>query len=341
MIIESGKQPIEGIDLISKKILDSIPNEPKIPLYNYLLDLTNESDGKENSIYLNNVNNFIKDIWNEIIKRVEREIISKELGIHKNTIYGYKNGKKAISIQMLYKMLLLWKKYCNKKDKDTEDIWNNIFQDEFILSTHSKHQKTKLPKFITPKLSYLMGWMVGDGHLSNHSNHYIIKISEKSTGQLKYILKPLFKDLFNVETPIFQRYMGGYAIQISSKPIYRFLIQIIKIKVGEIPKIVNKMDKINKRYFLVGVFDSEGYVPYDKKRVIISQAKIEFLNEVIKLFKELNIQCNGPTFHKTKLGEWYTIRIESKKEFLKFYNQFGSCHIDKLQRLQNLVNKID
>jgi hypothetical protein len=29
-----------------------IPDEPKIPLDNYLLDLTDEEDGKENSVYL-------------------------------------------------------------------------------------------------------------------------------------------------------------------------------------------------------------------------------------------------------------------------------------------------
>jgi len=50
---------------------------------------------------------------------------------------------------------------------------------------------------------------------------------------------------------------------------------------------------------------------------------------------------HGPTVHKTCLGEWYSIRIEGKKEFIKFSKLFGSGHIDKLQRMQTMVKKIE
>jgi hypothetical protein len=55
-----------------------------------------------------------------------------------------------------------------------------------------------------------------------------------------------------VNSPLFQIYEGGYALQVGNKPIFRFLTQVSKIKVGEIPEIVNNFDSVNKKYFLVG-----------------------------------------------------------------------------------------
>ncbi len=320
-------------ELVGRDILDSIPDEPKIQLPNYLLDLTNESDGKGNSLYINGVETHIKDLWAYMVKKNKKvnEFVSKKLGVTPSVLYAYKNGGKAISIQMLYKFVDL--SHRNK-------IWNSIFQSEFTLSTHSKHQKTKLPRYITPKLSYILGWICGDGNLKQMHN-YLVKISEKSTDQL-LILRSLFRELFDVEAPIFKRYKGGYALQIGSKPIYRFLVQVLKIKVGQIPEIIWKMDKVNKKYFLLGIFDSEGCVHSGRFRLSFAQSDRLFLEKIKTIFeKEFDIHCNGPTFHKTRLGEWYTIKVDSKKEFLKFYEKLGSCHIDKKPKIQVLVDKIE
>jgi hypothetical protein len=88
-----------------------IPATPQIPLKNYLLDLVSSTDGKENSIYLRNVESFIKEIWNEIVKMNWRKLnvrslIPKELGVTNTAFYAYKNGRKSISIQTLYKLFI-------------------------------------------------------------------------------------------------------------------------------------------------------------------------------------------------------------------------------------------
>lgn len=314
-------------------IINSIPNEPCMPLHNYLLELTDESDVKEASLYLNDINSFIKEIWLDITKHNKnaRSAVSNKLNIYLNSIYGYKNGRKAISIKMMNELI----KFSNN---DQVKIWDKIFYSNFTVSTHSKHQKTKLPKHITPKLSYILGWICGDGHLKQMHN-YVVKISEKSMYQL-FLLKNIFKEIFDVETPIFKRYMNGYAIQIGSKPIYRFLTKVIKIKVGEVPEIVDSMDKVNKKYFLLGILDSEGYISGDY-RIAITQSNREFLIKIMHLFNELNIKFTGPYFHKTKLGEWFTIQIRKKSEIFKFNDLFGSCHTDKKRKLEILVNKIE
>jgi len=326
----------------------SIPDEPKTPLYNYILDLISSTDRKGSSIYVINTEETIKEIWNEIVKRNWRELnvrrfIPRELNVTNGLLYECKNGRKAISIQTLNKLFLLWVKYCDKTEDELKQRWREVWSNNILFSAHSKRQKISLPRHISPKLSYLMGWMCGDGHLKSDGKHYIVKISEKSINQLDLVLKPLFKELFGVNIPIYRRYMNGYAIQISSKPILRFFTSVLHIKVGEIPDFLSKFDKTNKKYFLRGIFDSEGYVnsSYKDSRIVISQASKDFLLKLIELFKEFNLNPKGPYFNRTILGTWYTIRFRSKTSIVNFANIIGSSHVDKVRKLQDLVIEIE
>jgi len=325
-----------------------IPNEPKFPLRNYLLELVSEFDEKESSIYMNGVEHFIQHIWNEVVKNNwrklnVRKLIPERLGIRSGVFYGYKNGKKAVSILTLHKLLLLWQEFCNKSDGEVHKKWDEIYHSNFTLSTHSKCQRVLLPKFLFPKLSYLLGWICGDGYLKSSKNRYTIKISEKSIEQLELVLKPLFREIFDANPPIFKRSSRGYAIQIGSKPIFRFLTQVIRLKVGDTPTIVKNMDPINKKHFLAGILDSEGHIDdsYKGSRIIISQADQGFLKEIMILFKEVGVDFTGPHLHKGEKGIWYTIQIRKKSEIMKFARLVGSYHVNKLQRLHALVNVIE
>lgn len=321
-----------------------IPESPKIKLRNYLLDLLTKNDSKERSLYLVGVSPFIKEIWQEIIKSNSklnvRELIPTKFGITTGTLYNrYMNCKRSVPIQFIYKLLLLWKDVCNKNKKQLKHKWDELFNLEYKFVTHSKCQKAKLPKYLTPKLSYLIGWLCGDGNFTEVHN-YVVKISEKSTKQLG-ILKSLVKELFGVEVPIFKRSMNGHAIQFGSKATYRFFKNFLKIKVGQVPNFVKKLDLVNKRYFLMGIFDSEGCVLKGRHRITISQSNRSFLLQIAELFADLDVYFQKPTFHKTRLGEWYSIGLGSKGDFVKFAQRVGSNHIDKSPLIERWVDKIE
>jgi len=326
--------------------IDSIPYGPQIPLKNYLLDLVSDSGEKESSVYLKKVEGFIQEVWAEIVTnnwrtlRI-RKLVPEKLGVHHIMLYSYKSGKKAISVQNLYKLLILWKEYCQKTDRDIQKKWDEIYESDFVFSVHKGLQPTKLPKYLTPKLSYLVGWICGDGHMTDYGNHYLIKISEKSLDEL-YLLRSLFKDLFGIDVPIFQIYEGGQAIQFGNKPIFRFLTRVLKVKVGEVPGFVKNLDPINKKHFLIGILDSEGSVDssYLESRIIIHQASSKFLEEIIDLFKDIDIRFTGPYRHETKLGIWYHIQIRKKADISKFIKEISSCHIDKFQKIKILEKKL-
>lgn len=323
-----------------------IPDAPKTSLGNYLLDLTSKEDKKEAFLYLNDIECFIEEIWNDIVEAEMgdlniREFIPKKLNICSSTLYGYKNGRKAVPIQKVFKLLEIWEDKTGKSKKELEKKIEHLHELNFSYSTHSPHQKTILPEYISPKLTYLIGWMCGDGHLKK-SHNYLVKVSEKSKPQLKRVLKPLFKELFNVEVPIFRRYKGGYAIQIGSKPIFRFFKNVLNLETGKIPGIVEDFKEKYLKHFLMGIFDSEGHVADDylNSKIVISQKSKKFLEKIQSYFKKLDTEFTGPYKAETKKGVWHMIQIRKKSDILKFAEKFKTYHIDKQETLESLVNKI-
>lgn len=330
------------------KILETVPREPKKYLMNYLLDLVDESDQKGSSIYISDAHSLVQKIWRQIIRNNwrtinVREFIPQNFNMSSSMIYSYKNGNKGIPIQTLRKLIVLWAKYCHKHKREIEIVWDEVFHQNIRFSASSKNIGCALPKSITPELSYFIGWLCGDGHLRSDGCHYLVKISEKSVPQLKTVLRPLIKKLFDINPPIFRTYEGGHAIQFGSKPIYRFLTKVLKIQVGKIPELVTDLDKTNLKYFLRGVFDSEGYVnaSYRESAVTISQANFDFLFNLGTLFQELDIYFNEPVLHHTKLGTWYSVGIRKKAEIQRFADLVGSSHLDKSQKLEKVVSEIE
>lgn len=205
--------------------ITDIPDEPKIHLGNYLLDLVGEKDGVGNSLYVYNLETFTKEIWNEIIstnKKIGvRKVLPKELKLEPTHLYAIMKGKRGISIQSLYKLLGLWKVYCKKTDNDVQRKWEEVYNLSYLLSSFSKPDKFALPRFLTPRLSYLMGWFVGDGCFDSHNNHYRLKITEENREQLELIIKPIIEGVFGVRCFI-RKDNPSPCIKIHSKPIFRF-----------------------------------------------------------------------------------------------------------------------
>lgn len=324
------------------KIIE-IPDEPEIPLGNYLLALIDEKDNVGNSLYLYNLESFTKEIWNEIIDKRKkigvRKVLPRELCLEPTHLYAIMKGKRGISIQSLYKLLGLWKRYCDKDNSDMKRKWEEIYNSNFLLASFSKPEKFALPRFLTPKLSYLMGWFVGDGCFDSHNNHYRLKITEENREQLEIIIKPLIEEIFKANCYIRNDHPSP-CIKIHSKPIFRFFENVLDVKVGKIPRTIKDSDIINKRFFLRGLFDSEGDVDdnYLRSRVRISQASAPFLAYLIKTLKENGIKANGPYSQKT--SRCMQIEIRGKGEILKFKEKIGSSHVEKAKKLENLAEEI-
>lgn len=324
-------------------------------LDNYLLGLVNKEDGVGNSLYLYNIEKFIENLWKEILKTGKRinvrETFPKRLNLEPTHFYAIIKSKRGISIQSLYEILEMWKDFCDKNKNDLKLIWNKIFESDFSIASFSKPGKIKLPKLITPDLSYLVGCIVGDGCFDPHENHYRLKISEQNKEQLKR-LKLLFINIFDVNVSLKNEGSGrtkSNFIILHSKPIFRFFRNVLGVKVGKVPEIMKNTSIKNKKAFIRGVFDTEGSVDknYLRSRIRFFQKSEAFLQNIMKILKEIGIDVNGP-YHHSKypsqnfhyFSEWYSIEIRRKSEILKFIEDVGSFHVEKQPKMILLAEKI-
>ncbi|MFH1685092.1 MAG: DUF763 domain-containing protein [Candidatus Micrarchaeota archaeon] len=66
-----------------------IPEEPRIPLYNYLLDLVESRDKKEASVYITNCGWLVEELWNDIMpKNRQGKKKLRALGLLAKLIHG-------------------------------------------------------------------------------------------------------------------------------------------------------------------------------------------------------------------------------------------------------------
>ncbi len=321
---------------------------------NYLLQLVDENDTIGNSLYLYDIGHIINSLWNEIIKTKKkvniRKLVPEVFGLEPTYLYAIMKNKRGISIQSAYKLLKLWETFCNKQDNEITKQWNNI-HNICKISSFSKPEKIILPKSLTPSLSYLIGFIVGDGCFDSYGSHYRIKISEQKIEQLDF-LKNIIVKIFGVKCLIrnegSNRQKSNFLI-INSKPVFRFLTKVLRIKVGEVPKFIKQSDIENKKYFMRGIFDADGSVDpkYIRCRIRLFQKSSDLLRDIINMLKEVEISANGPYNQMKKpsknfpyFSEWFTIEIRKKSEILKFIREIGSSHVEKAPKMKFLEKEI-
>lgn len=112
--------------------LDLCTSTPQVRLGNYLLNLVDDSDGKETSVYVLGAEKFVRGVWGDMIKQnyrtlQVRKFVPSKLGVHPIMLYGYKNRKKAISVQLLHRLLGLWGEVCRKDPQEVHKKWDEIY----------------------------------------------------------------------------------------------------------------------------------------------------------------------------------------------------------------------
>ena len=188
-------------------------------------------------------------------------------------------------------------------------------------------KKIKIPIFLTAKLAEIIGIILGDGHLEynkRYSNNvvYLIQISGNSSDDIDYYkneINMLFYSLFNTKFKIFFRKNNELDIRLYSKAIATFIKNLgikpgKKVEDNEIPPIILSSDKLIKRNFLKGVFDTDGSIAFKKdyfkkhsKPIIsLTMKSFNFILQTKKILDELGLMA---TFYK---DEYFDKRIEKK-----------------------------
>lgn len=237
------------------------------------------------------------------------------------------------------------------------EVPSNVVFENVCLFGGTNTKKYSLPKYITPKLAYLMGYIMGDGHLatpsdtiSNGSEYNAeIRITTNEKYHLEY-LQQIFLDLFSYKPPLFKE-KTFYRLIGRSKVIHRFLAKVCGIPTGNkkektlVPSVLNKNHTLEK-YFLSGFFDADGSVAVSKNKVRgirIKQHNERILKQCYKILKEDGIKSLGiyrdNGLRNGKITKAYVLAIQNQPDIQHFIRNFFSLKI--LDRGAKLMQEFD
>lgn len=229
------------------------------------------------------------------------------------------------------------------------------------IRTGSSPHKIKLPLHLDPRLSYLVGYLYGDGGFKDirktHKKHkrfeHKIIVGDEFEIQIERI-QILFKELFNLNTKMRdERIKKGenmYYINPTCKIVYRFFVKAFGFKEGPkgkivMPKIIKNSNSELKIWFLRGFMDAEGdfrateyYLnrKLPSPRVKVRLADENFVKQLKKhLNREFNLNLTGPYSDGEK--DWYVQC--GKRGSLEAERQILFTHPIKRWRIEKYIRE--
>ena len=312
-------------------------------LENYLLKLDEKSYIKKgsDSIRLYNLGPIIESIYKDLKKFKPIADIEKASKTHQ-TYSNWILNKTGISIQEFYSLCNYWKLTCHKTDKQLFVLWNKIYKNSYYFGCTNGKQ-IRLPKVLDSNLAYLLGVIMGDGHLANPDRSYDklttynseIRITSGDRSTFVNLSK-IFEALFHYKPRIYSELSKVnrkfYRFVIKSKPIHRFLMNICGVPIGKkcykidvLPLIKNAPLKLQKK-FIVGFIDADGCIRLAKQRypmVSVSQLDPRILEYIINFSKLLGIKWNGPYKSHHPNNRNSMIYLSDKVNFKKYLKHFS------------------
>jgi intein-encoded DNA endonuclease-like protein len=189
-------------------------------------------------------------------------------------------------------------------------------------------------------IAYLLG-ALRDATLDiRKGKNYEIKIAQKNKKWLQ-VVQGIFKVEFGKEGNILKHMKGYWILRINGREITRKLKEISEIKIPQrnwkTPSQIKSSNIETKINYIKGFFDSEGGLPKkinrkSQKYIIFSQENKESLEFIRETLMEIGIR---PTNLTTCGGVW-EFRITTRDGILKFIDNIGSSHPEKIGRLKFL-----
>lgn len=264
---------------------------------------------------------------------------SKVIGVKYSRLKEW-NFRKPIPILFLKKLI-----------NETEysfalEIKEKINSKNLVLRLRSKHW-IKLPKKVTPELCYLIGILLGDGHMAgdscNDRGNWIISVYFDAFEHLK-IYSDLINSIFGCEVKIYNPPENCFAAEFGSRAVHWFLRSFFKLKNGakcdliEIPEIILATKNAGLISSCIkGLFDSDGTITKNTVKYASTSEKI--VDQVINFLNSNGINTSKEMWLKNeRYKPLYTARIRSKQDIFRFSELIGFDHPEKRKKLNTFLN---
>tara|TARA_Y100000310_G_C20392901_1_gene673653 strand:+ start:51 stop:728 length:678 start_codon:yes stop_codon:yes gene_type:complete len=196
-------------------------------------------------------------------------------------------------------------------------------------------------------MAYLIGALVGDGHISNsrksksdRSKDYRISIEISDLDYLEKILFPLFCSLVLTKSVPKRRKRKGKkdssCFLLRNKQLYLFLTSEIGMIAGKkeglvIPEKIASSNSVIKREFISGLFDTDG--GFRGKSLGFTMKSQILRDEVVGIIRSEGIKVFPDSWISRYNGlEYYGLRI-SKYDIVNFLNRFPLRNPEKLMKI--------
>jgi len=266
-----------------------------------------------------------KDLLKRTIFILGAREVARRLNIHRDTVESwYRKKSRSIPIRALRKICL----------------WTNreLSQFKVIYIGGKGGRENWLPPLLGTPFAYLIGVIIGDGHLYETRVHIAcdeITIKKaivpcvKSLG-FKYIVRSL-------------KWNGNrwHTLEVNSRSLVWSLRDIFGIPIGkkaykvQVPSLIKSSDFKIKTAFLRGLFDADGSISR-RGRISFCSASRALHNDVVSILKSLGFTAYLRIDRRGK-NPVYHLRIYRHDDVKRFSELIGFNAPEKLRRLTATV----
>lgn len=225
-----------------------------------------------------------------------------------------------------------------------DTISKNIRKLGIITNPHGKIRVNSniFEKIDTEEKAYWLGFLYADGSVQNHRKHYLRLELGLQERDLNHIEK--FKEFISSKHSIAYRESSkSHRIIFSDSKLCNDLV-----KLGCIPNksLILKFpteEQVPKEFishFIRGYFDGDGYLSKPPKALTISLlGTLEFLNELTRILKKLNITTNVLKKDKRILSNTFYFDLcgDKARNFLSFIYNDSTVSLDRKKQLFNKI----
>ncbi len=300
------------------------------------------SDWLADEIYISN----IKEEVNNVVWSLGGPAkASKLMNLKYSRLKEWHLGRKPIPLSKLNELLGLIDK--NLK----QEIITLIDSKQIYLKSRYSYHTIKFPRKITSELAYLIGLLLGDGHLagdsSNSKGNWNISVFFDHKGHLS-IYEHHVMQIFGIKNKIYLPPENYYTSYFASKAVHWFLRSYFDLHNGykcdkiKIPTRIidtNNSDLISS--CIRGLFDSDGTVIPKKKIVKFASTSEEIADQVLYELSVLGIDSKKSEWLKAKKYKMlFTIGIRGKNNLLRFAEVINFSHPEKRKKLYKLCESL-
>ncbi len=195
-----------------------------------------------------------------------------------------------------------------------EEVQGLIDSCEFFSSTSAR--PFRIPHKISCNLAYLLGAILGDGHINKSKDRIYFEVSEKWLAR-KFIekVRQVFHHTLHLNTRV-DRGKLRWVANFDNKPAVRLFTEFLDVPRGKkshkiyVPDTIKNLGKEIKLAFLEGVFDTDGCIR--KKGLRITSASKKFRDDLCELLFSIGERgCKdewvNKKYNKKYFGLQYTI----------------------------------